>query len=463
VVVRSAPAIDRTSFRKNASERALERLARVRLYVAPVLGSVALLFAFFEPVFWRRAVLLPTVVVLFSLSYVEWLRIRAHGVQALSVPLNLGVMLLGQIALATSTGGLFSPALAGMVLVATVAAVFAEMRVVYLFVAGLQVPAVWCMACVHAFSWPVPTLFPQLFGQSGSIEHGITPWVLACVYTVLLNAAARLGLQLRTVFAELFDEAIEERDRALAMNSEQARALTSLSAELAHELKNPLASVKGLSALVARDVQGKAADRLQVLRAEVDRMHGILDELLDFSRPLVPLAMEHVELGELAHRVLRLYEATAADSGVLLQLSESAPVQLACDPRKVRQILINLIQNALDASASGSEVSLEVSVRAGFAHLTVGDRGPGIPSEIAASLFEPGVTTKEHGSGIGLVVARSLARQHGGELTLSARPGGGALAELTLPLQAAETLPLQSGVQAKPHIPLPVKPTRQAQ
>lgn len=465
-VVRFSPAIDRTSFRQNATERAVYRLARVRLYVAPMLGALACLFAFFEPVAWRRAVLFPAIGILFLLSYVEWLRIRAYGVQALSMPLNIGLMLLCQAAMAYATGGLFSPVIAGMLLVATVCAVFAEARIVYLFVELIQVPAVWFMALGHEFGWPVPTLIPELFGDAGTLEHGAAPWVLASLYTVLLNAAARLGMQLRDVFAELFDEAISERDRALEMNSEQARALTTLSAELAHELKNPLASVKGLSALVARDVQGKAADRLQVLRGEVDRMQDILEELLDFSRPLVPLAMEDVELGELAHQVARLYEATAAESGAQLQLSASTPVQLRCDPRKIRQIVINLIQNALDASAASAqnEVQIDVLERAGNAHLTVSDRGAGIDPGIARNLFEPGVTTKEHGSGIGLVVARSLARQHGGELTLSARPSGGAVAELVLPLQAAAvTTQLASGVQVKPSIPVPVKSVREAQ
>jgi signal transduction histidine kinase len=148
---------------------------------------------------------------------------------------------------------------------------------------------------------------------------------------------------------------------------------------------------------------------------------------------------------------------------VSLQLSASEPVHLRCDPRKIRQIVINLIQNAFDASAAGATVELEVFANTGSAYLRVADRGAGIDPDVASSLFEPGVTTKEHGSGIGLVVARSLARQHSGELTLSARDGGGALAELTLPLEAAAVAPLQSGVQAKPHIPVPVKPVREAQ
>jgi signal transduction histidine kinase len=449
-LARFAPAIDRTSFRQNARERAVMRLARVRLYVAPAVAALACVFGFFEPTPWGKALLFPAIAMIFVLSYVEWMRLRAYGVQALSMPLNLGIMIVGQIGVTFATGGLFSPMIAGMVLAATMAAMFAETRVTFVFVDALQVPAVWFMAYVHAFSWPVPTLIPALFGDGYAIEHSVAPWVLASLYTVLLNGAARLGLTLRDVFAELFDDAVSERDRALAMNAEQARALTTLSAELAHELKNPLASVKGLSALVARDVQGKAADRLAVLRGEVTRMQGILDELLDFSRPLVPLAMEEVELGELVHQVARLYEATAAESGVTLQLLGKKPVQLRCDPRKVRQIVINLIQNAMDAG--GKQIELDVSVRSASACLMVSDRGSGIDPSIAPSLFEPGATTKDHGSGIGLVVARSLARQHGGELTLRAREGGGAVAELVLPLLAAEeAVPLHIAVQAKSH------------
>lgn len=435
----SAPEIDRTAFRESARERAVGRLVRARLYVVPVLGTLALTFAFFEPTPWRKAVLYPAVAMLFVLSCAEWVRHLVHGVNALTVPLNVGVMSVAQIGIAFATGGLFSPAIAGMVLVATLAAVFAQTSTVYLFVGLLQVPAIWLMAWVHGYNWPVATLIPRLFGDAGALEHGLAPWLVATLYTLLFGGAVQIGALLRNVFGELFDEAIGERDRALAMHAEQARTLTALSAELAHELKNPLASVKGLSALVARQAQGKAAERLAVLRGEVDRMHGILDELLDFSRPLVPLMMEDVELTALASEVARLYEATAAERAVALRISADAPVRLRCDPRKIRQVLINLIQNALDASSCGGAVDITVAalpasgVAEARARLVVIDHGAGIDPDLAGRLFEPGVTTKEHGSGLGLVVARSLASQHGGELSLRAGAAGGAVAELILP------------------------------
>ncbi len=130
---------------------------------------------------------------------------------------------------------------------------------------------------------------------------------------------------------------MQERDRTLALHAEQRHTLTTLSAEIAHELKNPLASIKGLSALVAKDVNGKTAERVTVLRREVDRMQSILEEFLNFSRPLVPLALAETDLAHLAHDVARLHEGTSGERGVEIRVDSTHPVELTCDARKVRQ------------------------------------------------------------------------------------------------------------------------------
>jgi signal transduction histidine kinase len=165
-------------------------------------------------------------------------------------------------------------------------------------------------------------------------------------------------------------------------------------------------------------------------------MQSILEEFLNFSRPLVPLALGTNDVGALCREVALLHEGLAQERGVALEV-EAAAVPARCDPRKVKQVLINLVQNALEASLPDAEVRIEAEPLAGGARVRVLDRGRGLDATLSASVFDPGVTTKPRGSGIGLTVARALARQHGGDLVLVPREGGGTIAELTLPADPA--------------------------
>jgi signal transduction histidine kinase len=163
-------------------------------------------------------------------------------------------------------------------------------------------------------------------------------------------------------------------------------------------------------------------------------MQGILEEFLNFSRPLVPLTVSAVDLAALCDEALVLHEGLAAGRGVRLERVGEGPVHAACDPRKVRQVLMNLLHNAVEASPPGGRVTVEVvSTASGNARVSVRDGGSGLLPEVASRAFEAGVTTKAKGSGLGLTVARALARQHGGEVTLESGPGGGCVAALVLP------------------------------
>jgi signal transduction histidine kinase len=140
-------------------------------------------------------------------------------------------------------------------------------------------------------------------------------------------------------------------------------------------------------------------------------------------------------VGALCREVAALHEGMARDRGASLEVRAGA-VLARCDPRKVKQILINLVQNALEATPDGRPSEIEVVAEplpGSGARVRVQDRGRGLDPALGAALFAPGATTKPHGSGLGLPIARALARQHGGEVTLAPRDGGGTVAELVLP------------------------------
>ena len=190
-------------------------------------------------------------------------------------------------------------------------------------------------------------------------------------------------------------------------------------------------SIKGLAGLLSRDLSGKSAERMGVLKEEADRMQGILEEFLTFSRPLVPSVAEPVDLRFLVDGVAALHEGMARHRGLKFVTAGNADAE--ADPRKTRQILINLVQNAIEASPAGGTIWIVVEAGQGSAEVRVEDEGSGPDKDLGERVFQAGVTTKASGNGLGLTIARGLARQQGGDLFLERRPVGGAVARLNLP------------------------------
>ena len=129
-----------------------------------------------------------------------------------------------------------------------------------------------------------------------------------------------------------------------------------------------------------------------------------------------------------------MHEGLAHERNVPMIVRANA-VSVRCDPRKIKQAVINLVQNALEASPAGATVEMvaESAGPGGEVSLRILDRGAGIEDGLRDKVFEPGVTTKARGSGLGLTIARALSRQHGGDLALLAREGGGCAAVMRLP------------------------------
>lgn len=407
------------------------RLVVARLFAVPVILALAIALAFRDPAGWRRVLLSATAVVLITFFVVEYVRYRHLGAPRLSVPVNLAAAAVGQSIIAFATGGLSSPFVMVAVLMAFLFGLHLKPPFL-LAVIGYQALAVAAFAAL-ALGGAIPDLNPVLFGGGAAAANAAHVVADGATLVILIALGAGAGHGMRRVFDGMVRKALLAQDESLRSHRERVEELSALSAEIAHELKNPLASVKGLAGLLSQEPAGpRSGERLTVLRREVDRMQGILDEFLNFSRPLVPLALGRVELATLCQEVAALHEGMAQERG--LSLSVRAAGAARCDPRKVKQVLINLVQNAIDASPPGTPVEIEATEGTdGEARIRVLDRGRGVDPALGEKVFEPGVTTKARGSGIGLTVARALARQHGGDLVLAERPGGGCAAELSLP------------------------------
>ena len=413
--------------------RLFGRVAWARVAVLPVLVGLVMWLLVTDETPWRRW-LLGTLIVLASAFFlVEAGRHRGSGFQRGTIRINLTFAVLAQAAATFATGGLGSPLLPVMFPIAMIVAITTRPPTSVVLVA-CQIAVLWAMALSEAQGL-VPNLNLVAFGGGSRAGWSDTHlWVNAAFASGGLLVVASLGRIIRGAFDAMIRRALRARQESVRAHAD----LSALAGEIAHELKNPLASVKGLAGLLAQDVEaGKSGERLAVLRREVDRMQGILEEFLNFSRPLVPVAAESVDLDVLCREVAALHEGMAHERSVSIEVRVADTTAL-CDPRKIEQVLLNLVQNALEASPAGTTVEIEASHDSEGVQVRVLDRGPGVAAEVGARVFEPGVTSKAQGSGLGLTIARALARQHGGNLELVGREGGGCQAVLRLPASQNE-------------------------
>lgn len=229
-------------------------------------------------------------------------------------------------------------------------------------------------------------------------------------------------------------ERLQAQERDL-LRAEQLAAVGQLAAGVAHEVRNPLTGVKLLlqAAVRPQNPAPLTADRLHLLLQEIARIERTVQGLMDFARMPPPARKPH-DLRDLVAEAVGIAAARAEAKGVSLTLDPPAgPLPAAVDRDQFLSLLTNLVFNAIEAAPAGGEVGVGASADgSGMIRVAVTDTGPGIAAA-ADRLFTPFATTKPTGTGLGLVVARRVARDHGGTLTAANRPGGGAVFTLTLP------------------------------
>ncbi|MBV8763109.1 MAG: sensor histidine kinase [Deltaproteobacteria bacterium] len=223
------------------------------------------------------------------------------------------------------------------------------------------------------------------------------------------------------------------REERVAEAEAQLRRLQGVGAKVAHELKNPLASIKGLCQLVARTPESeRTQERLAVVASEIERMQTILDEYLSFSRPLEDLRPEKVDLAAVARDVLDVLAGRADTAGVTLKL-DGAITPVNGDSRRLKEALINLVANAIEATPNGGTVALRLRAGNGEVTLDVKDSGRGIAPEDLERLGTSFFTTRANGTGLGVVLAQGVINQHGGTLSYASTVGQGTTATIRLP------------------------------
>jgi PAS domain S-box-containing protein len=228
------------------------------------------------------------------------------------------------------------------------------------------------------------------------------------------------------------------RERQL-VRAEQMAAIGQVAAGVAHEIRNPLTSIKGLVQVNLReaDARGLPAEDLRVIEHEVRRMERTLQTFLDFARPPKP-DRRRLEPAAVIDRVYALVGGRARKQRVALRLLRPGePVWLDGDQDQLQQLLLNLVLNALDAMPDGGAVEIDLRPPCdGHVELFVRDTGPGIAPHVLPKVFETFVSSKETGVGLGLPVSRRIAEDHGGSLTAYNLPDGGACFALRLPAPA---------------------------
>jgi signal transduction histidine kinase len=273
----------------------------------------------------------------------------------------------------------------------------------------------------------------------------------ACAYLVKPCATQEL---LVTVEQAMRQVRLHGEKRALAHKAQMAEKLAAvgtMTAGLSHEIRNPLnAALLQLTVLERRvqrlggELQGPLLEPLLLVKDEIRRLDHILEDFLQFARPreFVP---RPVELGQAVARVLDLLEGEAERRSIRLErelTGEPGSTLVAGEEERLRQVLVNLTLNAIEATPDGGLVKVRCGPEAADAGMEEGgpgvgvvidDSGPGVPEAARDRIFEPFFTTKAKGSGLGLSIVHAIVSQHGGTVAVEAAPGGGARFLLRLP------------------------------
>lgn len=235
------------------------------------------------------------------------------------------------------------------------------------------------------------------------------------------------------------------REIKMEMEFERMRRLADigqLAAKMAHEVRNPLSSIKGAAQFMRGDTQeaGPLREFLDIIIEEVNHLTQITTDLLEFARPM-KRDLRWVSLNDLMKKTLRLFSPMLKESRIKVNFRPDAEVPDICiDAKLIEQVLRNIIINALQAMPGGGDLAITTyhSFELRTATICFCDTGIGIPPDKLDQIFQPFMTTKTKGTGLGLAIVRRIVENHNGEIEVTSRPGEGTCFSITLPFESKE-------------------------
>ncbi len=264
----------------------------------------------------------------------------------------------------------------------------------------------------------------------------------ACAYLVKPCATQDLLVTLEQAMRQVRLHGEKRELSRRAQTSEKLAAVGTMTAGLSHEIRNPLnAAALQLAVLERRalelpqEARGPLLEPLRLVRDEIRRLDHILEDFLQFARPREYVARP-VDVPHVLAKVLDFLEGEAERRHVHLVRALARVPPVRGDEERLRQVLVNLALNALDAAGPGGSVQVSCELERGDAEdvaIFVDDSGPGVPAEARERVFEPFFTTKAQGSGLGLSIVHAIVTQHGGSIAVEESPSGGARFALRLP------------------------------
>jgi len=222
--------------------------------------------------------------------------------------------------------------------------------------------------------------------------------------------------------------------------SRHLNAIGSLAAGVAHEIRNPLSSIKGFAVYFKGRLKGNPDDEetADIMIAETERLNRVISQLIEFARPL-DLKKEFTNLEELARQTAKLLAADAKNKSVEIEVQAGKNLpQAPVDPDQFKQVLLNIGLNALAAMPEGGKLTITFTADGHALHVEISDTGEGIEEEDLPRIYDPYFTSKPAGTGLGLAVVQKIMEAHGGSVRIESKVNAGTTVMLRVPLDEAE-------------------------